>query len=189
MILGKGYYFKGTFLTLNMDLFILRHGEADKSSDTDDSARSLTVAGTRDVTHVARWLKGLDMKFDVIITSPLKRANQTASIVAKILNIENKLMDWDELQPESNRIALYHKLSSEQFEKKSTVLIVGHEPYLSTLISQVTSVTDDPSSRIVLKKAGLAKMRITSHSAQIMHGELEWLLTPKLMKNIENDKR
>jgi len=189
MNLGKGYYFKRTFLTLNMDLFILRHGEADKSSDTDDFARSLTVAGTRDVTHVARWLKGLDMKFDVIITSPLKRANQTASIVAKILNIENKLMDWDELQPESNRIELYHKLSSKQFEEESAVLIVGHEPYLSTLINEVTSVTDNASSRIVLKKAGLAKMRITSHSAQIIHGELEWLLTPKLMKNIENDKR
>jgi phosphohistidine phosphatase len=171
-----------------MDLFILRHGEADKSSDTDDFARSLTVGGTRDVTHVARWLKGLDMKFDVIITSPLKRANQTASIVAKILDIENKLMDWDELQPESNRIELYHKLLSKQFEEESAVLIVGHEPYLSTLISEIISEAES-SSRIVLKKAGLAKMRITSHSAQIIHGELEWLLTPKLMKNIQNDKR
>jgi len=62
------------------------------------------------------------------------------------------------------------------------VLIVGHEPYLSTLISEVISLTDETSSRIVLKKAGLAKMKITSYSSQIIHGELEWLLTPQLMK-------
>ena len=123
------------------------------------------------------------MKFDVIITSPLKRAHQTGSIVAKIFNIENKLIDWHELQPESNRIELYRKLSSQQFREESTVLIVGHEPYLSSLINEIISEAESSSS-IVLKKTGLAKISITSHSAQNMHGELKWLLTPKLMKNI-----
>jgi phosphohistidine phosphatase len=166
----------------NMDLFILRHGEADKSSNSGDFGRLLTVEGTADVTHLAEWLKELDVNFDVIITSPLKRAHQTASIVAKILNIENKLADWDELRPESERKAVYNKLSSGQFQKESTVLIVGHEPYLSTLISEIISLTDETSSRIVLKKAGLARMKITSYSSQIIHGELEWLLNPQLMK-------
>lgn len=167
-----------------MDLFILRHGEAGKISNSeDDFARSLTADGTTDVTHVAEWLKNLDVRFDVIITSPLKRAHQTASIVAKIFNIENKLTEWDELRPETNRIELYRKLSSKKFDEESAVLLVGHEPYLSALISEITSVTDDVSSRIVLKKAGLAKMRITSRSAQIIHGELEWLVTPRVMKS------
>jgi phosphohistidine phosphatase len=172
-ILGKGYYFALTILSSNMELFILCHGEADKSS----------VVGTRDITQVAEWLKDLDVKLDVIITSPLKRAHQTGSIVAKIFNIENKLMDWHELHPESNIIELYRKLSFQQFRQESTVLIVGHEPYLSSLISETISEAES-SSRIILKKAGLAKISITSHSAQNMHGELEWLLTPKLMKNI-----
>ena len=166
-----------------MDLFILRHGEAEKSTNGGDFARSLTVVGTRDILQVAELLKALDMKPDAIITSPLKRAHQTASIVAKIFNIENKLMDWVELQPQSNRIELYRKLSCQQITQESTVLIVGHEPYLGSLIGEIISEAD-ASSRIVLKKAGLAKISITSHSAQNMHGELEWLLTPKLMKNI-----
>ena len=166
-----------------MDLFVLRHGEADKSSDSGDFGRLLTADGTTDVTHLAEWLKGLDVNFDVIITSPLKRAHQTATIVARILNIESKLVEWNELQPESERKALYDKLLSGQFQKESTVLIVGHEPYLSTLISEVISLTDLTSSRIVLKKAGLARVKITSYSSQIMHGELEWLLTPNRMKN------
>lgn len=166
-----------------MDLFILRHGEADKSSDGGDFARPLTVDGKKDTTNVAKWLKTLGVKFDVILTSPLKRARQTASIVAKIFNIENKLMNSDELQPQGSRTELYRKLSSKQFQEESTVLLVGHEPYLSSLISDIISETD-ASSRIVLKKAGLAKIRITSHSAQTVQGELECLLTPKLVKNI-----
>ena len=168
-----------------MDLFILRHGEAGKrlSSETSDSARPLTVTGKRDVTDIAKSLKDFGVKLNLIITSPLKRAHQTASLVAVTFSTKNKIEDWAELKPEGNRRELYHKLS-QQFKQDLSILIVGHEPYLSTLISEVTSVTDDASSRIILKKAGLAKMRITSHSAQIIHGELEWLLTPKLMKNI-----
>jgi phosphohistidine phosphatase len=121
-----------------MNLFILGHGEAGKFSDGNDVVRPLTHAGATDVTHVAEWLKDLGVKFDVIITSPLKRAHQTASIVSKIFNIENNLIKWEELRPGRNRIELYQKLSSEQlFKQESDVLVVGHEPYLSSLISEM----------------------------------------------------
>jgi phosphohistidine phosphatase len=167
-----------------MSLFILRHGEAGKFSDGNDFVRPLTDAGATDVTHVAEWLKDRGVKFDAIITSPLKRAHQTASIVSKIFNIENNLINWEELRPGRNRTEFYGKLLSEQlFKQESDVLVVGHEPYLSSLISEIISEANS-SSHIVLKKAGLAKIRITSQSAQIIHGELEWLLTPNLMKNI-----
>ena len=95
-------------------LFILSHGEAGKFSDGNDFVRSLTDAGATDVMHVAEWLKDLGVKFDEIITSPLKRAHQTASIVSKIFNIENNLIHWEELRPLRNRIEFYQKPSSEQ---------------------------------------------------------------------------
>jgi phosphohistidine phosphatase len=76
-----------------MNLFILRHGEAGKFSDGNDLARPLTDAGATDVTHVAEWLKDLGVKFHAIITSPLKRAHQTVSIVSKICSIENNLIN------------------------------------------------------------------------------------------------
>ena len=167
-----------------MNLFILRHGEAGKFSDGNDFVRPLTDAGATDVTHMAEWLEDLGVKFDAIITSPLKRAHQTASIVSKIFNIENNLIKWEELRPGRNRIEFYQKLSSEQlFKQESDVLVVGHEPYLSSLIGEIISEANT-SSHIVLKKAGLAKIRLTSQSAQTIHGELEWLLTPDIMKNI-----
>ena len=164
-----------------MDLFIMRHGEAGKrlSSDTKDFSRPLTLEGKREVTDVAKSLKYLGVKFNFIITSPLKRAYQTASLVAMSFKSENKIEQWDELKPEGNRTDLHRKLS-EKFKQDSYILIVGHEPYLSSMISEIIS-KGDAGGHLVLKKAGMAKIRVTS-SNQKIQGELRWLLTPKLMK-------
>ena len=101
---------------------------------------------------------------------------------------ENKMEKWDELKPEGDRIDLYRKLS-EKFKQDSSILIVGHEPYLSSLISEIISEGNrvgTAGGRIALKKAGLAKVRITSSSHQMIQGELRWLLTPNHMKKISN---
>jgi phosphohistidine phosphatase len=165
-----------------MDLFILRHGEAGKriASGDKDSERPLTVAGQKEVADISKSLQDLGIKFDFIITSPLKRAHQTAAIVAKAFKNEKKIKDWTELSPEGDRLELYRKLS--QFKEPSSVLVVGHEPYLSEIISEI--ICDGKIGHIVLKKAGLAKIRIISSAAPKMQGELRWLLTPRHMKNI-----
>lgn len=164
-----------------MYLFILRHGEAGKKLATGnrDFERSLTVGGQKEVAHIAKSLKDLGIKFDFILTSPLKRAHQTAAIVSKIFKNEKKMEDWDELKPEGNRPELYRKLT--QFKQQSSVLIVGHEPYLSDMISEI--IFDGKGKHVVLKKAGLAKIGIISASPKL-HGELKWLLTPRHMKNM-----
>jgi phosphohistidine phosphatase len=173
-----------------MELFILRHGEAGKrsASGSKDFARPLTVTGQKEVADLAASLKDLGIKFDLIISSPLKRAHQTAAIVAKKLQNEKKMEDWDELKPEGKLMDLYHKISSSpKFKQQSSVLVVGHEPYLSKMISEIISDVNgdhDGSTRIVLKKAGLARIKITSNSNSKMQGELKWLLTPKHMKNM-----
>ncbi len=95
-----------------MGLFILGHGEAGKrlSSASSDFDRPLTIIGKREVTDLAKSLKDFGVKFDLIITSPLKRAYQTASIVAMIFKRENRMENWDELKPEGNSIDLCRKL-------------------------------------------------------------------------------
>ncbi len=162
-----------------MELFILRHGEAGKrlSAGSKDAERPLTVTGQKEVEEVAKSLRDLEIEFDFVVTSPLKRANQTAILVAKMLKNEKKLEDWNELKPEGNRLELYRKLS--RLKQESSVLIVGHEPYLSKMISEI--ISDGQNARIVLKKAGLARITITS-SVPKMRGELRWLLTAKHMK-------
>jgi phosphohistidine phosphatase len=162
-----------------MDLFILRHGEAGNrlSSATSDFHRPLTLAGKREVRDIA---KSVGVKFNIIITSPLKRTYETASIVAVVFKRKSNIETWDELKPEG-------KLS-QKFKQDSSILIVGHEPYLSSLIRDIISDGSRlgiPIGRVVLKKAGLAKVRITPSSDQMLQGELRWLLTPMLMKKIK----
>jgi phosphohistidine phosphatase len=171
-----------------MDMFILRHGEAGKKitgGNNKDSERALTVTGQKEMAGIANSLKDLGIKFDLIISSPLKRAHQTAAIVAKTLKNEKKMEDWNELRPEGNRQDLYRKLSSStRFKQYSSVLIVGHEPYLTDMISDIISGGTGGDGHIVLKKAGLARLTITSFTPPNLHGELKWLLTPRHIRKM-----
>lgn len=165
-----------------MELFILRHGEAGKRLGTgNDAERSLTVAGQKEVEEVAESLTEMNVKLDFVVTSPLKRALQTAEIVARTLKVKkNSLQEWDELKPEGDRQEFYRKLS--RFKQESSVMVVGHEPYLSIMISELI-FNGNGTARIVLKKAGLAKIGITTLQPKI-RGELRWLLAPRHMKKM-----
>ncbi len=165
-----------------MELYILRHGEAGKSlsSGGRDSERALTVSGKEEILEIAGALAKLDVKFDFVATSPLKRAVQTAEVVTNELKVKKgKVEEWNELKPEGSRPELYRKLS--QFKQESSVLVVGHEPYLSTMISEL--VFGNGTGGIVLKKAGLAKIGLTTLQPK-PKGELRWLLTPRHLKMI-----
>jgi phosphohistidine phosphatase len=163
-----------------VELYILRHGEAGKRipSGSKDAERPLTVTGLKEVEDVARGLARLGVRFDFVATSPLNRARQTADAVAKVLKVKKgNVEEWGELKPEGKRAELYRKLS--QFKPESSVLVVGHEPYLSNMIGEIIG----GAGGIVLKKAGLAKITVASFQPRIK-GELRWLLTPKHLKKI-----
>jgi phosphohistidine phosphatase len=129
--------------------------------------------------EVSESLLTLGLKFDGIFTSPLKRAYETAAIVSKTFKSLDRLEHWDELRPEGKRPDLYRKLA--KFKQESNVLLVGHEPYLGTLIGEI--VSGNSNSHITLKKGGLAKVRITSFLPKAS-GELRWLLTPKQIRKM-----
>lgn len=139
----------------------------------EDSKRPLTPGGRIEMQKIAKSLKTVGLQTDRIYTSPLRRARETAEITARILKIPI-LEEWDELKPDGNKQALYRKLS--RLEQDSRPILVGHEPHLSSVIGEIIGT---PDARIVLKKGGLAKVRITSFTPRIS-GELRWLLTPKI---------
>jgi len=163
-----------------MDLCILRHGEAGAriAIPLKDSERALTFAGRKEIEDISKCFRELNLKFDRIITSPLKRAHDTAMIVADELENEN-LEDWDELKPEGSRADLYKRLA--KFKQDSVILLCGHEPYLSTLIGDI--IGSNGSARISLKKGGVAKIRVKTFVPK-PSGELRWLLTPRLLRKI-----
>jgi phosphohistidine phosphatase len=164
-----------------MDLFVLRHGEAGKTipSGSSDSKRPLTVAGEKEIVIISKALGKMGVRLDVILTSPLKRARQTADIVAKEFKAQNKVRQMRELSPEGHKKALYQNLSS--FKEGTSILLVGHSPYLSEMVSEI--VSDDSSVRLDLKKGGIVRIRVTA-AAPKLKGELRWLISPRLSRLI-----
>jgi phosphohistidine phosphatase len=159
-----------------IDLFILRHGEAGNRMTVveEDSERPLTPEGRAEMQKIAKSLKTIGLQINRIYTSPLRRARETAEIAAEILKIPT-LEEWDELKPDGSKAALYRKLA--RLEQNSRLILVGHEPYLTSMIGEIIGST---SAKIVLKKGGIGKVRITSFTPRIS-GELHWLLAPKIL--------
>ena len=162
-----------------MDIYILRHGKAEErlSGIKSDAKRKLTVTGKNEMESIAIGIKNLDYSFDYIISSPLVRAKETADIVAEHLGKKKKITIWDELKPESNILDTHKKLVNLSPDVK--ILLVGHEPHLSELVSSI--ISDDTNVSINLKKGGFVSLRGNASKSRIV-GSLRSLLTPKQLK-------
>ena len=136
-----------------MDLFILRHGKAGKSSyGHDDAARVLTRKEKDEIKEVARWIKLKKFKFDSIATSPLKRAHETTTINASFLGQEDKLTTWNLLAPGGDPDRICH--SAARYGKNATVLFIGHEPSLSMLMSKIIHGNGNGSFVLLKRRSG-----------------------------------
>jgi phosphohistidine phosphatase len=166
-----------------MDLYILRHAIAVQrgtSGNASDSDRSLTPAGKKKMRCIARGMKALGLEFDLILSSPLRRARQTAEIVAREFKVEKKLEFTPHLEVGGDPERLVRDLADRHGPLKS-ILLVGHEPQLSCLISVLVFGSD--AADVVMKKGGLCKLTADS----LCYGRcamLKWLLTPGQMIRI-----
>ena len=165
-----------------MDIFILRHGiavEPGTPGYENDSDRPLIPKGERRLRSAAAAMEKLNLSFDLILSSPFVRARETAEIVAGELKLKRRIEFFDGLVPGGNPKALIHALN-ELKSAPENVLLVGHEPYLSRLISLLVSVGADATA-IEIKKGSLCKLEV----GELRHGQcarLAWLLTPAQME-------
>lgn len=165
-----------------MNLYLLRHGiavEPGTPGFENDADRPLIPKGQRRLREAAAAMKKLELSFDLILSSPFVRARQTAEIVAGELKLKKRIEFSDGLLPGGNPRALIHALNELKPAPKN-VLLVGHEPYLSRLISLLVSGGADAAA-IEMKKGGLCKLEV----AALRHGQcarLAWLLTPSQME-------
>lgn len=150
-----------------MYLYFLRHGEADWPDwNQPDDERPLTKYGKKEMREVAAFLKRVKATPDLIVTSPLPRASQTAEIAAERLKIkcrEDKL-----LAPGFDKSGLERLLKKYPEE---SLMIVGHEPDFSGVISELTGAS------LKLSKAGVALVDLTRSWRE---GRLLWLFPPKI---------
>ena len=130
--------------------------------------------------HAARGMKAAKLTVDLILSSPHVRARQTADIVADVFGLEKRLELLPALTPDGNPKELLDALNHKHGKRKR-VLLVGHEPYLSRLISVL--ISGDTRTAIEFKKGGLCKLS----AGKLEYGRcatLEWLLTPGLMRRM-----
>jgi len=160
-----------------VDIFILRHGKAeDAGPGRSDADRPLSKKGRDEIHAVAHWIAAQDLPFDLIAASPLARAQETAAIVAGVLECPETLATWNALVPGGSPDTICAGIG--RLPDQHSILLVGHEPLLSSLISRIICGNEDAG--IVMTKGALAKIgqySFTGHPA----GELHWLITAKQM--------
>ena len=152
-----------------MQLYFLRHGEADWPGWTKpDDERPLTDFGRKEVRQVAKFLNRLKVKADLIVTSPLPRALQTAEVAAE--QLKTKLRQDEALEPGFGISELRTVLKRHG---SKVLMLVGHEPDFTSVISALTGAS------LKLSKAGVVLVDIDSETEK---GKLLWLFPPKFAR-------
>jgi len=159
-----------------MNLFFLRHGKAHPRGPRwrPDRKRPLTREGEDDMFDVARGLQAMEVAFDAILTSPYARARRTAEILAQVYQ-SRKLFETSHLVPDAPGKAMVDNIT-QNFRDARGIVLVGHEPGMSRLIS--TLLTGEDGMEMELKKAGFCKLSVE----KLVFGQcacLHWFLTPK----------
>jgi len=141
-----------------------------------DADRRLTKKGRDDIAAAGRWMAAQGLRFDLIAASPFVRAQETAAIIAETLGEKDVLVTWKELAPGGNTDSVCHLLGKHP--DRGSILLVGHEPLLSALISRI--VTGEENAAIAMSKGTLAKIREFTCTMS-PSGELHWLVTAAQM--------
>jgi phosphohistidine phosphatase len=158
-----------------MDVWLLRHAKAEESSASGrDEDRALTRGGTRRAAAVARGLASLDPEIEAILTSPYRRARETAAPAARALGIA-KVIDSRSLEPERDPAEVGRELEAGGWR---AALLVGHEPLLGAIVAFL--VFGDPRRAIPLRKASIAHVRWTPGGS----GTLEALLPSDVLARL-----
>lgn len=158
-----------------MILYFLRHGKAGQPRAHDDDARELTPRGVAALRAAAPLWRRLDVRPDLVVSSPLARALQTAELFVEGLGLAGEPVVDDRLRPGARWADMAAVLAAHAEAK--LVVFIGHEPDLSAAVEELTG-----AASIRLRKGGLAGVEF-SGAARPGSGELVVLIDPDLYRN------
>src|SRR5260370_15588347 len=140
-----------------MIIYFLRHASAGEHlvNPKNDEKRALDKDGIEQCGYVGRALAAIEAQVDVIISSPLKRATQTASLVGNEMGYEGKLQIDTGLRPQAT-LADFRRML-EKYARQESVMVVGHNPNLSQFLGAV--ITDSArEASVELHKGAVARV-------------------------------
>jgi phosphohistidine phosphatase len=154
-------------------IYLLRHGIAEEARPgRPDSERALTSEGRDKLRRVLKRARAGGVAPDVILTSPYRRAVETAEVAAEVLGYEGKLVRTPALVPDASPSGAWEEIRSRQEE--GSILLSSHEPLMSLLAA---FLLDSPALAVDMKKAALVRVDC-EHFGPQPKGVLKWMLTP-----------
>lgn len=161
-----------------MELYLIRHGIAtERGIDTKDEARSLTEQGRQKTQKVAERLHALGIRFDLILTSPLVRARQTAEILRNS-GLSSQLEESTYLAPGGNIYAWLRDIE-QWHQEPECMAIVGHQPDLGQWAEIL--IWGEARDKLVLKKAGIIGLTLPFTVESVSRSCMFWLTPPKFL--------
>jgi len=159
------------------ELYLIRHGVAEERGDAwpDDAKRPLTEEGMDRLRKEARGLSRIGVSFDVILTSPLVRARQTAEIIGAGLDPRPHLVNIESLALDGSYAAVMTDLGKH--DKRERIALVGHEPSIGELAARLTGSRHP----IPFKKGAICCIEVDT-LPPAGPGALRWFLSPKLLR-------
>lgn len=158
-----------------MEIYLLRHGSAERgSAGTPDAERSLTEEGRYEVQRVIAAAKLAHACPSLILSSPYKRALQSAAIAADLLHYKDQVLTSDALAPDAGVRGVWEEIRTHRDE--GCLLLAGHEPLLSASTAYLLGC---PELQVDFAKAGLVRMDVENFGTE-PRGTLKWMLTPSL---------
>ncbi|HTJ29314.1 MAG TPA: phosphohistidine phosphatase SixA [Acidobacteriaceae bacterium] len=165
-----------------MNLYIMRHADAGVSRENPvlDAKRGLVKEGKQQCMLMAGVLASVRAQIDVIVSSPLKRARQTAQFVATELGFEQPILISEALSPEADFAAFQQLI--HQHERREGILVVGHNPTIHQFTARLVSGNGVPAGggAIRLRKGSIARIDLARRPVQ-----LQWLIDPRLARWIQ----
>jgi phosphohistidine phosphatase len=162
-----------------MIIYIVRHASAGEqlSNPKKDEKRPLDADGIEQCGLVGRALAALNVQPDLIISSPLKRATQTASLIGNEIGYEGKLQLETALRPETSFTDFRRLL--DKYSRHEAIMVVGHNPSITEFLARIIAKSGC-EALVDFKKGAVARVETVRHSAT-----LNWFLTPKMAREIQ----
>ena len=156
-----------------MQIYLLRHGVAEEGqSGQPDSERALTGEGRDKLRRVLKRARGADLTPSLILSSPYRRALETAAVAAEVLGYKGETVRTRALEPESSPFDAWDEIRKRKDER--AILLASHEPLMSSLAA---FLLDSPALQVDMKKAALVRIDCERFGPEAS-GVLKWMLTP-----------